>query len=166
MQRYPFINIITVKLPASLLCTLVAFAAVASPLSAQPSTPPASAQPADDHTELGEKMSALSRAFRKLRQQVADSSQNDASLQLVATIRESAEASLTLDPEKTADLPATERDAFKAAFVERMEAFVAETAKLEAALRAGDNATATEIVQALADAQKEGHKEFRRKKKS
>jgi hypothetical protein len=155
-----------VKIPASLICALLGFAALGSSLSAETSTAPAPAQPAHDHTELGERMSALSRAFKKLRLQVADPAKNEDSLQLAATIRENAEASLQLEPEKTADLPEADRAKFKADFVARMKTLLADIAKLETALHANDNPEAEKIVQALADAQKEGHKEFRRKKKS
>lgn len=161
-----FNHIITVKIPASLTCTLLGFIALSSSLSAQTSEAPAPAQPANDHTELGERMSALSRAFKKLRLQVGDAAKNEDSLRLVATIRENAEASLQLEPEKTADLPESDRAKFKAEFAARMKSLLADIAKLESALRAGDNPEAGKIVQGLADAQKEGHKEFRRKKKS
>lgn len=109
-------------------------------------------------------MSAISKAFKKLRSQAGDATKNDESLKLVATMREKAEASLTLVPEKAADIPAADHPKFTSDFAIGMRALIADIAKLEAAFQAGDNEEAAAQLEALGNAQKEGHKEFRKKK--
>lgn len=115
-------------------------------------------------TELGEKMSAIGKAFKKLRGQINDASKNEESLKLVATIRENAEAAQKYTPEKAADLPAADQAKFKSDYVDHIKAFAADVDKLEAALKAGDNAAAAKLIDTLNSDQKEGHKEFKKKK--
>ena len=109
-------------------------------------------------------MSGISKAFKKLRSQVSDPTKNEDSLMLVATIRENALATLTLVPEKTADIPSAEQEKFKADFASRMKSLLADVDKLEAAFKAGNNEEAKALLEALGNAQKEGHKEFKKKK--
>ena len=146
-----------VVLLSSLLAT-----GLSSSLLAEATLAPATAQ--EDTTELGRKMSAISKAFKKLRSQAADPAKNDDSLALVASIRENATASLSLVPEKTADVPAAEQEKFKAEFVSKMKSLLVEVEKLEAAFQAGNNEEAKALLEVLGNAQKEAHKEFRKKK--
>lgn len=121
-----------------------------------------------DHedTELGEKMDTLSHAYKKLGKQISDASKNAESLELVATIRESAEAALQLEPEKKADLPIAEQAKFVAAYRSKMKAFIAGVEKLGAALEAGDNAAAAQQLAAMKKMQRAAHKEFQKEKPS
>jgi soluble cytochrome b562 len=150
------------KLRTTLLCSAFFIASFSSPVFAQ--TAVATAAEADAETELGANMSAISKAFKKLRSQVADATKNDESLKLVATMREKAEASLKLVPEKAADIPTADQSKFTADFAVGMKALIADIAKLEAAFQADDNEEAAAQLEALGNAQKEGHKEFRKKK--
>jgi soluble cytochrome b562 len=151
------------KLRLPLLCSAFFIASFSSPVFAE-ATVATPATEADAETELGANMSSISKAFKKLRSQVADATKNDESLKLVATMREKAEASLKLVPEKAADIPAADQPKFTADFAAGMKALIADIAKLEAAFQAGDNEEAAAQLEALGNAQKEGHKEFRKKK--
>jgi hypothetical protein len=109
---------------------------------------------ANDETELGGHMDKMSGAFRKLKRQIADASKNADSLALVATIKA---AGVESAKEKPAWKP---QDAAK--FQAKMKEFNDKVAKLEAALKAGKNDEAAKIVDELGQAQKEGHKEFKK----
>jgi len=150
------------KIRLALLCSMLVSTSVSPSLFAQGTPDPAAAK--EETTELGEKMSGISKAFKKLRSQVSDPTKNEDSLMLVAAIRENALATLTLVPEKTADIPSAEQEKFKADFASRMKSLLADVDKLEAAFKAGNNEEAKALLEALGNAQKEGHKEFKKKK--
>jgi soluble cytochrome b562 len=138
----------------------------ASLICALATVPCLQAQPAghDEDTELGDKMYTLSSAYKKLGKQINDASKNEDSLKLVATIHSSAEAALKLEPAKKADIPAADQAKFVTDYQAKMKSFIGEVDKLEAALKAGDNAAAAKQLDVLKQAQREGHKEFQKKK--
>ena len=113
-------------------------------------------------TELGKTMDGFNGAWRKLRKQVADPASNASSLELAATIKAGLEKALTLQPARAQDVPAADREKFIQSYQARLKEFIALLPKLEAALKADDNATAQALVQKMAAAQREDHKEFRR----
>lgn len=117
----------------------------------------------EEQTELGDHMEKLSSAYKRLGRQIEDASKNEDSLKLVATIRTNAEAALKLQPAKTADLPADQREKFVAGYREKMQAFLADVTKLEAALKAGKNDEAKQLLATMKQDQREGHKEFQKK---
>lgn len=117
---------------------------------------------ADAETELGGKMEKIGGAFRALRRQVADPSKNADSLTKVATIRENAEASLKLEPAKKADVPAAQQKKFVDDYRAEMRKFLELTGKLEAALKANNNAEAEKLLTQLNDQQKASHKQFKK----
>ena len=149
------------KLRFVLITSLLAFTGATASLRAQA---PAAQSPSHEDSELGKKMSAMGKAFKKLRSQINDASKNKDSAKLVATMKENAEAALKLVPEKTADLPAAEQAKFKADFAKKMKSLIADFSRLEGSLKAGDNAAAAKQLEAIGNLQKEGHKEFRKKK--
>ncbi|MCX6953316.1 MAG: cytochrome b562 [Verrucomicrobia bacterium] len=107
-----------------------------------------------DETVLGNHMDKMGGAFRKLKRQISDATKNADSLTLVATIKaESAAAA----KEKPAWHP---EDAPK--YQAQMKDFIALVDKLEAALKAGDNAAAAKLVEDLGFAQKKGHTDFKK----
>jgi len=81
---------------------------------------------------------------------------------LVQKMRIAALDAAQLKPAKTEDLPEAERAKFIAEFQKSMKDFAGRLEKLEAALKAGDNAGAAKLVGEIRSAQKEGHKEFKR----
>lgn len=118
-----------------------------------------------DETELEQAMDKMNQAFRKLRRQIGDATKNAESLQLVATLKASAEKSVNLIPKMAADQPADKRDAFVAGYKKKMKEFVAALAPLEEALKAGKNDAAKDLVAKLGAMQKEGHTDYKKKDK-
>ena len=110
-------------------------------------------------------MEKMGGAFRALRKQVSDASKNADSLAKVATIRQNAEASLKLDPALTKEKPAAEQKKFVEQYRAEMKKFVELCGKLEAALKANNNAEAEKLCAAMGDASKAGHKEFKKEDK-
>ncbi|MCF3651677.1 cytochrome b562 [Synoicihabitans lomoniglobus] len=118
---------------------------------------------ADDHDEtpLGEQMEMISDAFKLVRRQVEDASANASTLEQLATIRAAAEKGLAFEPAYAAEKPAAERTAFIAKYREDMRTFIATIDEVAAALTAGDNPLATELVAKMRSAQRSGHKAYR-----
>ncbi|MBL9188992.1 MAG: hypothetical protein JNK23_16025 [Opitutaceae bacterium] len=117
---------------------------------------------AETETELSKKMDKMGGAFRALRRQVADSSKNADSLARLATIKENAVASAKLEPVMKADKPKAEQAKFVADYQAEMKKFLALVEKTEAALKAGNNAEAEKLVAQMGDANKAGHKQFKK----
>jgi hypothetical protein len=120
------------------------------------------AQDKEPETELGGKMEKMGGAFRALRRQISDSSKNADSLAKIATIRQNAEAALKLEPAKKAEIPAAEQKKFVADYQAKMKDFIDLTKKVEAALKANNNEEAAKLLGAMGDAQKQGHKQFKK----
>jgi cytochrome c556 len=134
---------------------------VAGPLAGAADPAPAAPKPKKPETELSKNMEKMSGAFRKLRRQVGDATKNADSLELVAVLREGAEAAGKLVPEKAAQIPAADRGKWVDSFHAKMSELQGNIVKLEAALKANQNEEAARIVQTLGLQQKEGHKEYR-----
>jgi len=118
----------------------------------------------EEMTELGEHMDRLSGAFRKLRRQAGDPAHNAASLELLAEMRDAAQAAAKLVPAKAADLPEADRAKFTAAYRKQMEKLLAQVSAIEATFKAGDNPAAQKRIAELADFQKASHREYRNSK--
>lgn len=116
----------------------------------------------EPETELGAKMEKMGGAFRALRRQIADASKNQDSLAKLATIKQNAQAALKLEPAKKAEIPAAQQAKFVADYQAKMKEFIALTEKVEAALKANNNEEAQKLLGAMGDAQKAGHKEFKK----
>jgi hypothetical protein len=135
-------------------------------------TPPAGSPapgvaPADDEkkTDLEIQMDRMGKAYRKLKRQVADPAQNEASLQLLATMQAAAKQAADLTPAKTADLPADQQAKFVDDFKAGIKGMQDEFTKLSDALTAGKNDDAVKIVAEIDALEKKDHKEFRKPKK-
>lgn len=120
------------------------------------------ARAADVETELGGKMEKMGGAFRAIRRQISDASKNADSLAKLATIRQNAEASIKLEPAKKAEIPSAEQKKFVADYKAEMKKFIELVGKVEAALKAGKNDEAAKLCAAMGDAQKAGHKKFKK----
>ena len=143
----------------ALICVVVLAVLVSGPrLTAKGDPNPGG----EEMTELGEHMDRLSGAFRKLRRQAGDPAYNAASLELLAEMRAAAQAAEKLIPAKAADLPASARAKFTAAYRKQMGKLLAQMADIEAALQAGDNSAAQKRIGELADFQKASHREYRK----
>jgi len=115
-----------------------------------------------DHTALEDRMDEINASWRRLRRQVADPAQNAASLELVAAIRKAAHGTENMKPAKLAEIPAAEQAKFLADYRAGMKKFMDLIDGLEAALKAGNNADASQAVSDLANLQKESHKAFKK----
>ena len=116
----------------------------------------------EPETELGEHMEKLSGAYRRLGRQIGDATKNEDSLALVATIRAQATEARKLTPELTAEKPEPDRPKFVADFRKGIDGLLAVVDQLEAALKAGDNKTAAELVAKMKTHQNDSHKIFRK----
>jgi soluble cytochrome b562 len=148
--------------------TTTAPAAVTVPAA---STAPATAAPAaapddDKKTDLELRMDKVSKAFRKLRHQVADPAQNESSLALVATVQAALKEAEDLTPEKADDVPADQRAKFIDDYKSGIKGMEDEFTKLSDALTAGKNADASALVTEIFNLEKKDHKDFRRPEKS
>lgn len=122
------------------------------------------AQQDEEKTPLGKKMSAMNAAFKAVGRQVEDPAKNANTLEQLAIIETNAKAALTLEPEKKAKVPAAEQAKFQAGYQAGMKEFLATVDKMRAALKAGNNAEAAAVYDAMKGQQREGHKEYRIKK--
>jgi len=120
-----------------------------------------SAEKESENSELGDSMSTMNAAFRKLRRQVADPKQNEASVALVAKLRKASVDSEKEIPAKVAHLPAADQAAAKAAYADKMKELIATIDELDAALKAGKNEDAVGIIKELTLQEEAGHKQFR-----
>ncbi len=119
----------------------------------------------EPETELGGKMEKMGGAFRALRRQISDATKNADSLARVATIRQNAEASLKLEPAMKAQKPAAEQKKFVDDYRADMKKFLELCGKLETALKANDNVEAAKLCGAMGDANKAGHKSYKKEDK-
>lgn len=123
------------------------------------------AEEKEAETELGKKMEKMSGAFRRLTRQIKDSSKNEDSLKQIAIIRENAEASAKLEPDLKKEIPSAKQAKFVADYRAKMKSFLADLGKLEAAIKAGNNAEAESLLATVKKAQKDGHTDFKKDKK-
>lgn len=118
----------------------------------------------DEKTPLGKKMSAINTAFKAVGRQIEDPAQNASTLKQLDIIEKNAKESLTLEPEKKGQIPAAQQAKFVADYKAGMQTFIETVGKLRTAVKAGNNAEAVKIIDAMKDQQREGHKEFRIRK--
>lgn len=114
-----------------------------------------------DQTELGAHMDKMSGAMRTLNRQVDDATKNQDSLAQIAIIRDNINAALKLKPAKTAEIPADQQAKFVADYQAKLKATLSDVEKVEAALKAGNNAEAKTLLGTLKQDQTEGHKAFK-----
>ena len=113
-------------------------------------------------SEMTESMEKISGAFRRVRRMVNNADNNAQVLELLATMRTEAVAASKHTPMMAADIPEASRAKFVEDFKSRMAEFIAAIEKTEAAVKAGDNATAASLVSDLGGMQKAGHKDFKK----
>jgi soluble cytochrome b562 len=141
-------------------------AAPAPAAAPTPAAAPAAAHAdSDEKTDLEVRMDHMGRAYRKLKKQVGDPTQNASSLLLVATMQNAAKEALQFTPQKTADLPADQQAKFVEDFKAGIQGMQDEFTKLSDALTAGKNDDAIKIVAEIDALEKKDHKEFRKPKK-
>jgi soluble cytochrome b562 len=115
-------------------------------------------------TPLGKKMAAMNTALKAIGRQIDDPSKNANTLEQIAVIETNAKASLTLEPEKKGKIPAAEQAKFVSDYQAGMKKMLVVVDKMKAAVKAGNNAEASKLLDELKGAQREGHREFRLRK--
>jgi soluble cytochrome b562 len=123
------------------------------------------AESSEDKTDLEKQMDKMGKAFRALRKQISDSSQNASSLDLIATIKDAAAASSNLTPKKAADLPEADRPAFVAQYQAGLKDLAASLDKVTADLKAGDNTAAANDLKDVGAVEGKNHKKFKKPEK-
>jgi soluble cytochrome b562 len=138
-------------------------AAPASPAVPAASAAPAAAAPdTEKKTDLDLRMDKVSKAFRKLRKQVADPTQNASSLALLGTMEDALKEAVDLTPEKADDVPADQRAKFIEDYKSGIQGMLDELAKVGDALTAGKNDDAAKMIADIIALEKKDHTSFRR----
>ena len=150
------------KITLRLLALLLAFPGPIAPLTLRAEDKP---HAGSEGSDLEDSMSTMNGAFKKLRRQVADPAQNEASLALVAKLRKACVEASLLMPEKISHLPAKDQAAAKASYTDKMKELIATVDELSAALKAGKNSEAASVIKDLGLQEEAGHKEFKPKKR-
>lgn len=114
-----------------------------------------------DHTALEDQMSDMNKAWRSVRRQIKDPSKNDSTLEYVAKVKKAAQKSVDMTPILAKEMSGAEKKNFMAGYQKAMKNTVALIGDLEAALKAGDNSKAEEIVGKINDARKHGHEKYK-----
>ena len=159
------IALLAASLALSPLLALADDAPAPSASAAAPAAAPATpaAAPADEKkTDLDLRMDRVAKAFRKLRKQVSDPTQNAASLALLATMQAALAEAVDLTPEKAADVPADQKAKFIEGYKAGIKGMQDEFTKLGDALTAGKNDDAPKIVADILALEKKDHGDFRR----
>jgi soluble cytochrome b562 len=131
--------------------------AVAPSLFAQNPTPKR-----DFNTPIGDAMDKMRTANQGLGAQLADASKNADSLARLATIKTQAAEAKKHEPVRAAE--AEDKAAFMTNYRSDMDKFIAQIEKVEAALKANNNAEAEKLFNEAANTQKAGHKSYKKGK--
>jgi hypothetical protein len=154
-----------IRLLASLLPLVLGVTLVHAQDMSAPAQAPAAAPAKAPKTPLAKDMGKISKAYKALGKQIADSTKNDSSLELLATIRDAAVAASNEKPAFTADQAEADQPKFIADYQAKMKDFLGAVDKVVADLKAGDNATAAVDAKKLAMEERQGHKAFRKPEK-
>ena len=110
---------------------------------------------------LEKQMQILARGKRQLNAQVADPTKQQQTIALIETLKKASADSKTLDPRKTASVPAADREKFLAAYRAEMEKLTEVFNQIENAVNAGQYDKAKSLLGSLQSVMKEGHREFK-----
>jgi hypothetical protein len=110
---------------------------------------------------LEKQMQILARGKRQLTAQVADPSKQQQTVALIEMLKKASADSKTLDPRKTASLPAADREKFLAAYRAQMDKLTEVFNQIENAVKAGQYDKAKSLLGSLQSVMKEGHREFK-----
>lgn len=111
---------------------------------------------------LGKTMKAMSADLKQVAAQVADAKANENSALLSDDFVAMVIHSKNFTPDSVAELPAKEQPAALAEYHLMLDQTAAVGVKLAAAFRANDNALATELLNQLSQAKKDGHTKFKK----
>jgi soluble cytochrome b562 len=116
----------------------------------------------EKETPLGKEMEKINKAYKAIGKQADDAAKKDDTLAKIADMKKAAEATLTLEPEMTADIPAADKAKFLADYKAATEAFIKEIDVLKAAVEAGKADEAKKSIDTLKKMKGDGHKKFKK----
>lgn len=146
------------KVRTRVLGAAIALALAPLSLSAQGGPP---AGPPGPKSPLAQRMAQMDTALRALRPQVADAAKNDSSIKLVTRMEENAKAALAFEPAKKAQVAADSQAMFVDGFKRELNVMVGMLGRLNAALKANNNAGAATLVDSVAAQQRASHMVYR-----
>ena len=114
-----------------------------------------------EDSPLEGQMKILAKDTKQLSQQIADSSQQQANIDLIEKIRSAVLEAKKLNPRKTASIPATDQAKFIADYQAQMDKLSDAYAQMEIALKAGNYEEARNLLSTVGSLKKEGHKKFK-----
>lgn len=134
-----------------LLATLATLALLAFPtfLQAQADSP------------LEGQMKILARGMRQLTQQVADPAKQQENIILLESLKKAVTDSKTLDPRKTASIPADKRENFLSDYRHELDELSGAFDQVEEAVKAGQYDKAKSLLATVNSIKKEGHGKFK-----
>ncbi len=131
------------------LFTLLAACAIAFPAFAEEDTP------------LTKEMEKISKALKAINRNIADAGQKDANLAKLAEAKTACAASLKLEPAKTKEVPAGEKEKFLSGYKAAMEEVGKNLDALKAAIEGDKTEDAKALIEKLNNDKKEGHKKYK-----
>ena len=115
---------------------------------------------AEDDTPLAKNMSAMNKALRTLKRQLADPAKKDENVGILEKVKTSLVEAAKLEPKKTKDVPEAE----KTAYLEKYKTQIGELKKtfedMQTALKAGKADDAKALFDKLSEQKEKGHKDF------
>ena len=115
---------------------------------------------ADEDTPLSKEMSAMNKALRQLKKTASDPAAKAANLAAIDKIKANLAASVKLEPAKTKDQPAAEKEAYLEKYKKQMAELEKTFDDLKAAVTKGDEAGIQAAFEKLSDQKEKGHKDF------
>jgi soluble cytochrome b562 len=116
---------------------------------------------ADSPLEI--QMNQMRKSFRELKKAMAAPAEADKQKYLVwvADLKSAAEASKTMEPEKTSKVPSEQKTAFLEGYRRKMDELTEEIDSLGKAIEAGKWEEAKALVGQINQVQREGHQKYR-----
>jgi soluble cytochrome b562 len=106
-------------------------------------------------------MKILARGMRQLTQQVADPAKQQENIVLLEALKKAVTDSKTLDPRKTASIPADKRDNFLSDYRQELDELSGAFDQVEEAVKAGQYDKAKSLLATVNSIKKEGHGKFK-----
>jgi len=113
-----------------------------------------------DDTELAKEMKVVNKNLRTLKRQVADPAKKAENLELLASVKKSIHASMSLEPAKTKDQPAAQKASYVDNYKKQMTDLQKSFDEVEAAVKADKPDEAKKAFDKLSEQKEKGHKDF------
>jgi soluble cytochrome b562 len=116
---------------------------------------------AQEDSPLEGQMKIFARGMRQLTQQVADPAKQQENIVLLEALKKAATDSKTLDPRKTASIPADKRENFLTDYRHELDELSDAFNQVEEAVKAGQYDKAKSLLATVNSIKKEGHGKFK-----